>query len=291
MRADQGQGAMDIWLLDLERDGLPTRFTFDAAADVAPVWSPDGSRVAFGSSRQGNLDLYQKASSGAGAEEVLLADDGDSVPTSWSPDGRFLLYARVGLQSDIWVLPLFGDRKPFPFVQTARRTRATVRFSPDGRWIVYTSIESGRTEVYVAPFSGSGGAPAGKRQISTGGGTQPHWRQDGREIVYVTLPPDATLMAAAVTARDTAFDVGTVEPLFAVRPPGTGGTFYDVSPDGQRFLVNMAPEVTTAPTPITVVVNWLAGVKTVAQDFSPALRSSAGLQSCLAQLQASDPPR
>ncbi len=80
MRADQGQGAMDIWLLDLERDGLPTRFTFDAAADVAPVWSPDGSRVAFSSSRQGNLDLYQKASSGAGAEEVLLADDGDSIP-------------------------------------------------------------------------------------------------------------------------------------------------------------------------------------------------------------------
>ena len=113
----------------------------------------------------------------------------------------------------------------------------------------------------MAPFSGSGGASAGKRQISTGGGTQPRWRQDGREIFYLTLPPDATLMAAAVTARDTAFDVGMVEPLFAVRPPGTGGSFYDVSPDGQRFLVNMAPEVTTAPTPITVVVNWTAGLK------------------------------
>ena len=117
IRPDQGQGAMDIWLLDLERDGLPTRFTFDAAADVQPVWSPDGSRIAFSSSRQGNLDLYQKASSGAGAEELLLADDGNSIPTSWSPDGRFLLYSRVGLQSDMWVLPLFGDRKPFPFVQ------------------------------------------------------------------------------------------------------------------------------------------------------------------------------
>ena len=188
MRADQGQGAMDIWLLDLERDGLPTRFTFDAAADVVPVWSPDGSRVAFSSSRQGNLDLYQKASSGAGAEELLLADDGNSIPTSWSPDGRFLLYSRVGLQSDIWVLPLFGDRKPFPFVQMPAN-QGNARFSPDGRWIVYTSIESGRTEVYVAPFSSSGGAPAGKRQISTGGGTQPNWRQDGREIVYLTFLP------------------------------------------------------------------------------------------------------
>jgi len=204
--------------------------------------------------------LYQKASGGVGGEEVLLADDGDSIPSSWSPDGRFLLYDRVGLNADMWLLPLSGERKPFPFLRTPAN-EFDGHFSPDGRWIAYRSDESGRSEVYVAPFSGAGGASGTKRQVSTSGGVYPRWRKDGREIFYVTPPPDATLMAAAVSARGTAFDVGAVERLFDVRLPGTQGWFYDVSPDGRRFLVNMAPEVTTAPAPITVVVNWTAGLR------------------------------
>jgi Tol biopolymer transport system component len=249
-----------VWLLDLERDGLPTRFTFDPANDVAPVWSPDGSRVVFSSDRKGKLDLYQKASAGVGGEEVLLADEGNNVSANWSPDGRFLLYDRVGLNADMWVLPLAGDRKPFPFLRTSAN-EFDGHFSPDGRWVAYRSDESGRAEVYVVPFGGTGSASGAKRQVSTGGGNFPRWRKDGREIFYVTSPPDATLMAAAVTARDTAFDVGTVERLFALRLPATQGLFYDVSPDGRRFLVNMPPEVTTAPAPITVVVNWTAGLR------------------------------
>jgi Tol biopolymer transport system component len=254
------QGGSDIWLIDLERDGLPSRFTFDSANNLAPIWSPDGSRVAFSSNRKGNLDLFQKASSGAGGEELLLADDGDSIPTSWSPDARYLLYSRVGLNSDIWVLPLSGDRKPFPFLRTAAN-EGGARFSPDGRWIAYSSGESGRTEVYVAPFSAPGGASGVKRQVSTRGGVLPRWRQDGREIFYITLPPDDELMSAVVTAGDAAFDVGAVERLFTVRLPGTPNSFYDVARDGQRFLMNLAPAVPAEPAPITVVVNWTAGIR------------------------------
>ena len=204
--------------------------------------------------------MYQKASTGTGSDDVLLADSGDSFPNSWSPDGRFLLYENVqGTAGDLWVLPLFGDGKPFFFLQTAAN-EYDGQFSPDGRWIAYVSDESGRPEVYVARFSDSGGMPGEKRQVSTTGGGAPLWRKDAREIFYVTPPPDETLMAAAVTARDAAFDVATVQPLFDVRPNRVGD-FYQVSPDGQRFLFNMAPFVEAAQTPITVVVNWTAGLK------------------------------
>jgi len=257
----------DIWLLDLDRDGLPTRFSFDAARDVAPVFSQDGSRVAFASNRKGStpaarFDLYQKPSNGIGGEEVLAADNLSKIPTSWSPDGRFLLYTLQTNQSfdDVWILPLSGDRKPIPFLQT-RFNEGQGQFSPDGRWIAYVSNESGPDEVYVASFQGPGGAPGGKWQVSTSGGTQPRWRGDGKEIFFVSPAPENTLMAATVTARDTGFEVGAIKPLFAVRPSGTPRNSYQVSADGQRFLVNMGPAQSATPTPITVVVNWTAGFK------------------------------
>jgi Tol biopolymer transport system component len=253
------QGGGDLWLLDLERDGLATRFTFEPASDQTPLWSPDGNRVIFRSNRTGTFDLYQKASSGAGGEDVLLADNGNKFPASFSPDGRFLLY-QIGGGGDLWVLPLSGEKKPFPFLRTPA-SENNGRFSPDGQWIAYASDESGRAEVYVAPFTGSSGGSGGKRQVSTGGGSQPRWRPDGKEIFYVSLAPNPTLMAAAVSAQGAAFDVGMAVPLFAVRPPVTPGSYYQVSPDGKRFLVNMAPVVEAAPTPITVVVNWTAGLK------------------------------
>ena len=150
--------------------------------------------------------------------------------------------------------PLFGDRKPFPFVQT-RFPEWPGRFSPDGRWIAYRSPESGRDEVYVAPFPG----PGGKRQISTAGGHHPRWRRDGKEIFYVA--PGNKLMAATVNGQGSAFQAGEVRPLFDVRPAAVAGPryLYDVSPDGQRFLVSTDQQA--APPPLNLVVNWLAGLK------------------------------
>jgi Tol biopolymer transport system component len=254
---DQLGKGRDIWLYDVAR-GLRTRFTFDPADEFTSVWSPDGSRVVFNSRRKGHLDLFQKASSGAGTEEVLLEDNVDKYPESWSPDGRFILYATGGSTtsttgSDLFVLPLSGDRKPFPFLNT-QFNEGQGQFSPDGRWIAYRSDESGRGEVYVAPFPGAGG----KWQISTGGGIYPRWRRDGTEILYFT--PDNRLMAATVNGKGGNFEVGVVKPLFGTRAPIGFRYPYDVSADGQRFLINTLPEQATSA-PITVVVNWTAGLK------------------------------
>jgi Tol biopolymer transport system component len=251
--AQQGANE-DVWLLDMDRDGLATRLTFDAAMDIAPLWSRDGSRLVFASNRKGlYFDIYQKASSGTGAEELLFADTRNKVPTSWSSDGRFVLYTAGGI--DVWVLPLSGDRKPFPFLQS-RFTETSGKFSPDGRWVAYVSNESGRNEVYVAPFTGAAGEASGKWQVSNGGGNLPQWRGDGEEIFYVN--PDNMLTAAQVAVRESAFEVGAVKPLVAVRLPFSPRSNYQVASDGQRFLVNMGPVQTAAPTPITVVLNWQA---------------------------------
>jgi Tol biopolymer transport system component len=266
---ERAQRTRDIWLFDIAR-GLRTRFTFDPGDERASIWSPDGSRVVFTSPRKGHFDLYQKASSGAGHEDELLVDGLDKYPGDWSPDGRFILFGvgATGATSDLWVLPLFGDRKPFPFLQTPFG-EVPGRFSPDGRWIAYASDESGRSEVYVAPFPERGGSPSaaaatrspgGKWQISTAGGSQPRWRSDGKEIFY--LSPDKRLMAAAVRSQGSAFDVDVVRSLFDTRALQTinARSAYGVSPDGQRFLVNTRVEE-AASAPITLVVNWPALLK------------------------------
>jgi eukaryotic-like serine/threonine-protein kinase len=247
-------GRLDVWLYDVAR-GLRTRFTFDAANEAESIWSPDGSRVVFNSNRKGHYDLFQKASSGAGTEEVLLEDNFEKNPVSWSPDGRSILYRSTGgpTGNDLFVLPLSGDKKPAPFVNTQFMENYG-QFSPDGRWVAYRSDESGRNEIYVAPFPG----PGGKWQISTGGGDLPRWRRDGTEIFY--LAPDNKLMAAAVNGKGPSFEIGAVKPLFEARPQ-TGQRYpYAVSADGQRFLIHTLPEQ-TASAPITVVLNWTAGVK------------------------------
>jgi Tol biopolymer transport system component len=219
------------------------------------VWSPDGSRIAFWSNRRGHSDLYEKPANGTGSEELLLESNVDKYPTSWSPDGQFLLYHAVDPKSqrDLWILPLSGDRKPFPFLQTEFNEREG-KFSPDGRWIAYDSDESRREEIYIAPFHGTGG----KRQISTSGGVVPKWRGDGKEIFY--LSPDNKMMAAQMSGAGETLEVGAVRVLFdahAVVPPGSA---YDVTADGQRFLVN-TPVEQKASTPITLVLNWTADLK------------------------------
>ena len=253
--SDPRVGPPDLWIYDVAR-GLRTRFTTDPSADTRPVWSPDGSQVAFASIRKVNFDLYVKSYTGSADEDPLLQEPYDQLPESWSTDGRYLAYYNRGVpgtKSDIWVLPLFGDRKPIPFLQTEFR-EVDPQFSPDGRWIAYTSDESGgRDEVYVAPFPG----PGRMRQISTLGGSKPRWRRDGREIYY--LARDGRIMAVEVNQQGSTFEVGAETPLFTIRTQRLG-SIYQVTPDGQRFLVNVAVEE-EHPSPLTLVMNWTADLK------------------------------
>jgi dipeptidyl aminopeptidase/acylaminoacyl peptidase len=244
-------GVGDIWLLELSR-GITSRFTSDPAFDWVPVWSPDGSRIVFNSNRKGSMDLYLKALSGGGLEEVLLESNTLKLPTDWSRDDRFILYEDADSntnRSDLWVLPLSGDRKPMPFLQTPF-AELQGQFSPNGRWIAYMSDESGRFEVYVQSFP----APGGKWQISTDGGTMPRWRRDGKELFY--LAADRKLMAVEVKADSTFSSVPRA--LFAA-PPFPDRS-YSVTADGQRFLFNSSRKEAVS-TPITVVINWTADLR------------------------------
>jgi Tol biopolymer transport system component len=216
---------------------------------VYTIWSPDGQRVAFGSSRKGALDLYQKPADGSGSEELLLESADAKRPDSWSPDGRFILYYSPQNSGDLMVLPMTGDRKPFPFLSTPFNEQAGV-FSPDGKWVAYQSDESGRDEIYVRPFPG----PGGQWQVSTAGGIMPRWRADGKELYY--LAPDDKLMAATVTAQGAVLAPETPEALFQTHA-ATSGFYkqpYDVARDG-RFLIDTQLDDTSTE-PIHLLLNW-----------------------------------
>ena len=229
-----------------------SRFTFHPAADFDPVWSPNGDRIVFSSNRRGTLDLYQKHVSGAAIEELLLESPLAKHAQTWSPDGRFLVYATFepATKGDLWLLPMVGDRTPVPLLRTEFNDEQ-VSISPDGRWFAYTSNESGREEVYVQLFP-----PAGaKWQISTGGGGDGRWQADGKELFYIAA--DRRLMAVAVKG-DTTFEAGVARPLFdtGMTPHwGEARNHYDVSRDGKRFLF-MTPVDDDRSSPFTVVVNW-----------------------------------
>jgi Tol biopolymer transport system component/tRNA A-37 threonylcarbamoyl transferase component Bud32 len=256
-RGDPQAGSGDIWLIDLARNNTPSRFTFDPANDTSPIWSPDGSRIVFASNRDGTPNLYQRLSSSAGNDEALFKSSEPKLPNDWSPDGRFILYNSLSPNTgtDLWVLPLSGDQKPTPFVQT-EFTEYQGRFSPDGRWVAYASNLSGTYEVYVQSFPSSGG----KWQISTGGGAQPQWRRDGKELFY--LAPDRKLMAVEVNGAGATFVAGVPKPLFEAHVSAIfpGIPCYAVTSDGQRFLVNTLVGE-SAPAPLTVVMNWTADLK------------------------------
>jgi serine/threonine protein kinase/Tol biopolymer transport system component len=245
----------DIWVADLTR-GSSSRFTFDPALDDNAIWSPDGSQIVFASSRDGGVrNLYIKSAGGAGQEELLLKTDASKFPTDWSRDGQYILYTELMNGQDVWVLPLSGDKKPMPFLQTPfPENRA--RFSADGRWIAYTSYESGQGQVYVQSFPPSGG----KWQISTAGGVEPHWRGDGRELFYIF---GGAMWAVDVTATNpTSFTAGVPRKLFdAVLGTGNLNTRYDVTRDGQRFLLNGNSSLFNAVPPIRIVVNWMTGLQ------------------------------
>ncbi len=254
-----GQATNNIWLLDLTR-GTSTRFTFGSARDYNPVWSPDGNRMVFSSDRDGsNTNLYQKLVSGTKEEEVLLNSNESKMATSWSRDGRFLLYTvfHPGDTSDIWLLPLVGDKKPVPFV-VSEFTTITPDFSPDGHWVAYMSNESGRMEVYVRSFSmnsaGTAMEAGGKWQVSNGAGLMGlRWRNDGRELYYRSI--DGKMMAVAIDSAPM-FRMGKPRPYGLVLP---GLAAWVSNADGTRFLVP-APNPNRPPA-YTLVVNWQAGLK------------------------------
>jgi Tol biopolymer transport system component len=234
-RADPQTQNKDIWLLDVA-SGAATRFTSDPGWDAFPTWSPDGSRIVFTSNRSGVYDLYQKASSGPGNEELLYQSKEGKGPNSWSPDGRFLIYYSLGQPTHLRLLAADGaaDRLPTPLVDP-KFSSVTGRFSPDGRWIAYTSNESGKNEISVRPFDAATGTAGSPVIVTTGGGRTPLWRGDGKELFYIT--PDGTVTAVEVNAGAT-FQAGSPKPLF--KAP-SAVLFWDVSPngsaDGTRFLM------------------------------------------------------
>jgi serine/threonine protein kinase len=240
-----------LWLLDLA-GGEANRFVTNTdSANFFPVWSPDGQQLAFASARNSPLNLYLKPLAGNVPEERLLATRSQAYPLSWSPDGRFLIFAQGDSQTrtDIWQLPMFGERQPQPLLRTTADER-NGKVSPDGNWLAYESDASGRVEVYVTQFP----QPAHSWRVSTGGGTNPHWRGDGKELFFVSGNKLMALSSINIKGRFE-FQAGVPQSLFT--PEGTN---YAPSKDGQRFLINVALEKAPAP-PINVVLNWAAELK------------------------------
>jgi Tol biopolymer transport system component len=253
---EPGAVGRDIWVFDLA-GGTSSKLTFDPKDDLNPVWSPDGSRIAFSSDRKGRRNLYVKSSSGTGEEELLLESELNKSVEDWSRDGRTLAYnlSVPGSSSDIWTFSL-DTRRPRPFLQT-RFNEDEARFSPDGKWIAYRSSESGHAEVYIQPFTAS--AMRGKWVVSNGGGMEPQWRADGKELFYAVSPGainvgPATIMAVDIADKDGAIVRGKPHALFEVRLGSGGRNRWAVTPDGKRFLAIVPVQKPT--TTLNVIANW-----------------------------------
>jgi len=248
------QGSGDIWVSDLVR-GTSTRLTFGPANQSAPIWTPDGKTIFYSSSAKGLPHIYAKSTDGSGPERVVLeTNDAVEIPGSFSPDGRYLAYERHLPKSEpsyhLWVLPLFGDSKPFPIVQTAFEEREPA-VSPDGKWMAYQNNESGRREVYITAFPGGGA----KWQVSTNGGTAPKWRRDGKELFFLDAADN--IVAVDVNASGNAVRLGAPHALFqAVGIQREYGPF-DLTGDGKKFLLNSG-NLKEGSDPLTLVLNWPA---------------------------------
>jgi len=243
-RRDPQTGLVDIWTHDLLHD-TESRFTFGPSANQYPVWSADGSHIAFNSSRDGHGNIYQRATGGAAQDEALDKDERNKRPDDISSDGRFLV-EETTTPGDIWVLPLSGDRKPYAYVHT-EFSEGTAKLSPDGHWLAYRSDASKRNEIYVVTFPNLGG----QWQISTGGGTRPIWSRDGKELYFISA--DQKLMTVEIRGG-AKFERGTPKPLFDVKIAPGGG--YDVSKDGPFLIPTQLEQAATVP--LTVVANWQA---------------------------------
>jgi len=256
-------GNQDLWLLDINR-GASARFTFGPGNSGLPLWSPDGSELVFSSDRDGVYNLYRKPANGAREEELLLRSNLNKAAWSWTRDGKFLLYSTspstAFSNQDLWVLPMQGDRTPYPFLQT-RFDEGAASFSPDGRWVAYHSNESGRYEVYVREFTGArDSAAGGKWLVSKDGGAFPEWREDGRELMYRDL--SRKLMSVSVDSS-RAFQAGVPQVLFQPVfqfPAGGGSSAMAVTADLKRFLIPVPVEKTSTQA-FTVLLNWTSALK------------------------------
>jgi Tol biopolymer transport system component len=250
---DPRQGRQKLWLYDLIR-GTGSPFTFGEGNDQYPAWSPDGQQVAFSSTLNGQEDIYVKGVAGGSQGQLLLADPGNKEPDQWSSDGRYILFDYTGRKdtgTDIWALPLFGDRKPFPVVHgPANENWGTL--SPDGKWVSYSSDESGRAETYVVPFVG----PGGKWQVSTTGGITSYWLP-GNKFFYAT--PAATIIEVGMDTHGTNLVVGKPRVILSGRALGSSSGFY-VTRDGKRWLVPL-PVAEPNVSPLILTTNWTAALK------------------------------
>jgi serine/threonine protein kinase len=248
--SDTGLGNVDLWIVDLAR-GVPQRITSSPDPERGGTWSPSGDRIIFQSVRDGASDLYVMPAGGGGPAKLPVESPHLKVPTSWSRDGRFLLYHVLDpdTAADIWLLPMVGNGPAIPLVKT-QFPELQAEFSPDMKWIAYASALSGRSEIYVRPFDPSAPASGGSATlVSTNGARWPQWRQDGRELIFEGL--DASVMSVDFVVEAGQHRLGPPKPLFRLPP----GALWDVTRDGQRFLVTM-PTIEGGRAPINVLLNW-----------------------------------
>jgi len=254
MQIDNAQS--DIWVQDIAR-GVRTRLTFGPVANQAPVWSPDGKWIAYNSARNGHSQLYRKLSDGSGDEELLLEEDAEAlIPDDWSRDGKSLLFSRsIAMNWEIRMLPLEGDRKSYVVVpHSAASATSRPHISPNGRWIAYTSAESGANEIYVAAFGGG----QGKWQVSASGGEQPQWSRDGKELFY--MDPTFNLYAVVVTENGNALQFGAPKVLIpSANLASAPSVFYDLTPDGKKILLDRVEQQVSQS--VTVVTDFTAALR------------------------------
>ena len=257
---DPYRGATDIWIYDLG-SGTRTRLTFDPSNNSQPIWSPDSSEIVFFSNRLTSFpQMYRKASNGAGKDELLLNSHGQDRPDDWSPDGKYIIYEPNSSVNTLSLLPLLGERKPSVFIGgESGNSPGQGKFSPDGKWLAYAEYGQRRRDIFITPFPGN----AGKWQVSAGGGQYPRWRGDGKELFFLAQN-GTVLMAVDVDLSGSAPRIGIPKKLFDVHPvyspSSTESSAYDVTADGQRFLVDSMDHV-SPPQPINVVINWEAQLK------------------------------